>query len=166
MIVDKNPVEIICELISDESRITKEEREAMVDILYHSDEDFLAHYGVRGMRKGIRRWTNEDGTLTEAGKEHYGILPHKKAIRDLDEVSSLSGYNRKLHYDVSNAITDRESKNKKVPNRYLKEYGETMKDFKYLEKLADDIIKYSDNINTYDAIRSYYLRGKAELRKN
>lgn len=39
-------------------------------------KDVLAHYGVKGMKKGVRRWTNEDGSLTEAGYRHYGIDPN------------------------------------------------------------------------------------------
>ena len=35
--------------------------------------NYLIHYGVPGMKKGVLRWTNKDGTLTEAGKRHYGI---------------------------------------------------------------------------------------------
>lgn len=34
---------------------------------------YLAHYGIKGMRKGQRRFTNEDGTLNDAGKRRYGI---------------------------------------------------------------------------------------------
>lgn len=34
--------------------------------------DYIAHYGVPGMKKGKRRWTNPDGTLNEAGKRRYG----------------------------------------------------------------------------------------------
>ena len=33
--------------------------------------DYIAHYGVPGMKKGLRRWTNADGTLNEAGKARY-----------------------------------------------------------------------------------------------
>lgn len=36
-------------------------------------EDELYHFGIKGMRKGQRRWTNPDGTLNEAGKRRYGI---------------------------------------------------------------------------------------------
>lgn len=31
----------------------------------------LCHYGVKGMRWGVRRYRNDDGTLTDAGKKRY-----------------------------------------------------------------------------------------------
>lgn len=35
--------------------------------------DYLAHYGVDGMKWGVRRYQNKDGSLTALGREHYGI---------------------------------------------------------------------------------------------
>lgn len=37
-----------------------------------SDETYLAHHGIKGMRWGIRRFQNEDGSLTPAGEKRYG----------------------------------------------------------------------------------------------
>lgn len=32
----------------------------------------LYHHGIKGMKWGVRRFRNDDGTLTEAGKARYG----------------------------------------------------------------------------------------------
>ena len=39
-------------------------------IPYGSNE--LYHFGIKGQKWGIRRYQNEDGTLTAAGRERYG----------------------------------------------------------------------------------------------
>lgn len=38
----------------------------------------LTHHGIKGMKRGIRRYQNKDGTLTPAGKEHYRKAPSYK----------------------------------------------------------------------------------------
>ena len=51
-------------------------------------ESYLVHYGIKGQRWGVRRYRNEDGTLTEAGKERY-------AYKTKDEIDpSLNGASR------------------------------------------------------------------------
>lgn len=35
-------------------------------------DSFLCHHGIKGQKWGIRRFQNEDRTLTPAGKERYG----------------------------------------------------------------------------------------------
>lgn len=32
----------------------------------------LTHYGIKGMKWGVRRYQNKDGSLTAAGKKRYG----------------------------------------------------------------------------------------------
>lgn len=36
--------------------------------------DYLSHYGIKGMKWGIRRYQNKDGSLTTDGKFRYGRL--------------------------------------------------------------------------------------------
>lgn len=36
------------------------------------ESNYLAHYGIMGMKWGVRRYQNADGSLTAAGKERYG----------------------------------------------------------------------------------------------
>lgn len=48
--------------------------------------DELYHYGKRGMKWGVRRYQNEDGSLTDAGKKRYS--------RDLRENDSRKKENR------------------------------------------------------------------------
>ena len=33
----------------------------------------LYHYGIKGQKWGVRRYQNEDGSLTSAGRIHYGV---------------------------------------------------------------------------------------------
>ena len=52
----------------------------------------LYHYGVLGMRWGVRRYQNEDGTLTNAGKRRKKETPHEDYTRahDRKKVSEMS----------------------------------------------------------------------------
>ena len=45
-----------------------------------SDPNYLKHFGIPGMKWGERRYQNEDGTLTEAGKRRYGIGNFKDRV--------------------------------------------------------------------------------------
>lgn len=38
---------------------------------YYDKSEYLAHYGILGMKWGVRRYRNADGSLTEAGRNRY-----------------------------------------------------------------------------------------------
>ena len=48
----------------------------------------LYHYGIKGQKWGIRKYRNEDGTLTQEGKEKYGSIAREYRLdqkkRDTD----------------------------------------------------------------------------------
>lgn len=37
-----------------------------------NEHNYLCHYGIKGMKWGIRRYQNPDGSLTSAGRARYG----------------------------------------------------------------------------------------------
>ena len=50
---------------------------------YFASQDELKHYGVKGMKWGVRRYQNENGSLTEAGKKRL-----KKYVNENGELTA------------------------------------------------------------------------------
>ena len=40
--------------------------------------DELMHFGIKGMHWGVRRYQNEDGTLTDLGKKKQNVKDAKR----------------------------------------------------------------------------------------
>lgn len=51
----------------------------------------LMHYGIPGMRKGVRRWQNEDGSLTAAGRQRYLDGSQTRLSRPSGRTTSVTG---------------------------------------------------------------------------
>ena len=45
--------------------------ENLISSYLSEDSDYLEHYGIKGMKWGIRRFQNKDGSLTKAGLKRY-----------------------------------------------------------------------------------------------
>lgn len=65
---------------------------------YYYDE--LYHYGILGMKWGVRRYQNSDGSLTEAGKSRYNKLSSKRdslSKKSAKEEYKINKYSAKIH---------------------------------------------------------------------
>ena len=43
-------------------------------IIREDNGNELFHHGIKGQKWGVRRYQNEDGTLTDAGKSRYNSV--------------------------------------------------------------------------------------------
>ena len=68
---------------------------SVVLIQKEDEHDFLMHHGIIGMKRGVRRWQDENGDYTPEGREHYGIGPPRKKGESKDAGSKKQGGNAK-----------------------------------------------------------------------
>lgn len=67
----------------------------------------LYHHGIKGMKWGVRRFQNKDGTLTAAGKKRERNANKRQAVRDIKKSRKAASKNRSL---MSDAELDRRIK--------------------------------------------------------
>lgn len=75
----------------------------------YSENDYrayLEHHGILGMRWGVRRYQNKDGSLTAAGKKHV-------RGSDSDAKASYKARNRAIQREYDETEARIESKYKK-----------------------------------------------------
>lgn len=79
--------------------------------LFHSEypreiqgDNFLQHHGILGMKWGVRRYQNSDGTLTSAGKKRYGSGKGERIYKDFKK--SIRKQRGELHGTANRWMTN------------------------------------------------------------
>lgn len=118
---------------------------------YYYNPDELYHHGVKGMKWGVRRYQNKDGSLTTAGKKKQ-IMDDSKAEMNKARVNKRIKNSAKAAREA-----DKQYKQSK------KNYKKAKSDFKEQKKI-DKFKKHGLNYNLDTATNVHYYGYKAAKR--
>ena len=112
---------------------------------------YLAHHGIIGQKWGVRRYQNEDGSLTAEGEERYGVDDHNPSKQKVDE----------LNVEKQNLSSENSSFNPKTATKQ-----QVADRFIQLYDSGDDIIEHPNDFQTGLTISDYYRHPIATRKLN
>lgn len=136
-------------------------------------DKFFAHYGIKGQKWGIRRFQNEDGTLTEEGLKRYGHDYDKKGrlkrsakkddeklIKDMRKVYDLHRKSRVASMKASNRLVDMVKEDQKA-GKHITDTSDDKKLNKHVSKMEKYAAKREDEL---EKIMVNYITKHGSLR--
>lgn len=142
----------------------------------YNNTDELCHYGVLGMRWGHRRYQNEDGSLTNAGKKRYDKMSpdklNKILKKEVRKIRSKSGertgwsnkfiWNNTIGENSKQAITSYIKKMKQIDDKYNNKVQKLDKLYRNKKISYVDGVKKVDDL-IYERQNEYKNMGAAKV---
>lgn len=117
-------------------------------------QDVLSHHGILGQKWGVRRFQNEDGSLTPAGEKRYNdsLTNIYENVNDNDDFKLNSGttVSRRTSSQVDDDLS-------KTPYAYVYDYDN--------ERDNDFYTQFGKKVTDYTLINDSTLAGKKTLGK-
>lgn len=141
---------------TDEDEDEDDEKKKSAKHSENQNGEDLYHHGILGMKWGVRRYQNKDGSLTDAGRKHYGYKEEVSKMSDEELRNTLNrkrlenrykdlkvGSSKSVKQDVENASKNAST----IAKRVSGENSNAARGTKLAGKVAKDTANLADKTN-------------------